>query len=258
MDIPVNLQDKCRGGYTITMKPTKCLVAIGAIVALTSTGMTQEQEASRTGSISGTVKYEGQAATPRMLKVDKDLEVCGTHAMYSEELLISKTGGLQNVVVQVVGAKGEVVQPATRPSIAQEGCQFIPHLLVIPAGARMNILNEDGIAHNIHTLSVDNPSFNIQQPGAKKRIVTKKNDFAIPETIPVKCDIHGWMKAWIIVADHPYHAVTDDGGSFEISAIPAGTYRVEFWHETLGRQTQEVTVKTGADTAMEVVFKPKK
>ncbi|MFQ5606214.1 MAG: carboxypeptidase regulatory-like domain-containing protein, partial [bacterium] len=100
--------------------------------------------------------------------------------------------------------------------------------------------------------------FNQQQPGIKKRMVTKKNDFAIPEMIPVKCDIHGWMKAWIVVVDHPYHAVTDEAGAFKITGIPAGTYTVEFWHETLGKQTQEVTVKDGANTEVNAVLEPRK
>ena len=242
------------------IKLARCLLVSVGIISLSLTGTMGGQALSDVGSVSGAVTYKGQAPAPRKLKVDKDLEVCGEHAVYSEELIVSKTGGLKNVVVQVVGAEGEVktTKPAARPSIAQKGCLFIPHVQVIPAGTRMNILNEDGIAHNVHTLSVDNPSFNLQQPGARKRIVTKKRDFTIPEIIPMKCDIHGWMKAWIVVVDHPYHAVTDDDGSFKIPGIPAGTYTVEFWHETLGKQTQEITVKAGADTEANVAFKPKK
>jgi hypothetical protein len=119
----------------------------------------------------------------------------------------------------------------------------------------MNVLNKDGIAHNIHTLSVENPSFNRLQPGVRKRMVTRKKDLAIPEIIPLKCDLHSWMNAWIIVVDHPYHALSDDEGGFKISSIPAGTYTAEFWHETLGKQTQEVTVEAGANTEVKVVFK---
>lgn len=240
-------------------KLTRYLPAITVII-LTFTGTMSGKHPTDVGSITGMVTYKGKTLAPKQLKVDKDLEVCGQHPKYSEELLVSKTGGLKNVVVQVVGAKGEVsiAKGKDRPSITQKGCQFSPHVQVIPAGTRINILNEDGIAHNIHTLSVDNPSFNQQQPGNKKRMVTKKKDFAVPEIIPLKCDIHGWMKAWIIVADHPYHAITDEAGAFKISGIPAGTYTVEFWHETLGTQTQKVTVKAGADTQVNLVFAPKK
>ncbi|MFQ5628115.1 MAG: carboxypeptidase regulatory-like domain-containing protein [bacterium] len=234
------------------------VVAIALCLVLT--GTTSQAAPSEGGSISGTITFKAKAPPPTTIKVDKDIEVCGTHEKYSEELIVSKTGGLMNVVVQVVGAKGEITIPKgkDRPSLTQKGCQFTPHVQVVPAGTRINVLNEDGIAHNIHSLSVDNPSFNQQQPGAKKRIVTKKNDFSVPEIIPMKCDIHGWMKAWIVVADHPYTAISNEKGAFKISGIPAGTYTVEFWHETLGKQSQEVAIKDGADTEINVAFEPGK
>ncbi|MFQ5651078.1 MAG: carboxypeptidase regulatory-like domain-containing protein [bacterium] len=241
------------------MKLTTCLL-VGVWMSWAFTGPTRATEPTDAGSISGTVTFQGKVPEPQKLKVDKDLEICGQHEKYSEELLVSETGGLENVVIQLVGAKGVVTIPKgkDRPSITQKECQFSPHVQVVPAGTRMSIFNEDGIAHNIHTLGVENPSFNQQQPGIKKRMVTKKNDFAVPEMIPIKCDIHQWMKAWIVVADHPFHAVSDDGGAFKISGVPAGTYTVEFWHETLGKQTQEVTVKPGADVEVQAVFKAKK
>ena len=87
-------------------------------------------------------------------------------------------------------------------------------------------------------------------------MITKKADLTIPEIIPLKCDLHGWMNAFIIVADHPYHAISDQEGSFQISGIPVGTYTVQFWHETLGIQSQKVTVQTGADTKVnDIAFK---
>ena len=219
-------------------------------------GMVQGQASDPGGSISGAIKYEGKAPAAKKLEATKDVKVCAVHDKFAEEVIVSATGGLQSVFVQVLGAKGEFAAAKERPSLVQKGCQFIPHVQVIPAGSRMNIMNEDGIAHNLHTLSVENPSFNRLQPGVKKRMITKKNDLLIPEIIPLKCDLHGWMKAWIIVADHPYHAISDQEGSFQISGIPAGTYTVEFWHETLGKLSQEVTVETGADTKVsDVAFK---
>ena len=232
------------------------LIAV-AVMALTGVlpGTVRGQASPAGGSISGAVKYDGKAPAAKKLAVNKDLEVCGVHEKFSEELIVSPAGGLQNVFVQVLGTKGEVAIPEERPSLVQKGCQFIPHIQVVPAGSRVNIMNEDGIAHNLHTLSVENPSFNRLQPGVRKRIITKKNDLAIPEIIPLKCDLHGWMKAWIIVADHPYHAISDQEGSFKISGIPPGTYTVEFWHETLGLLSREVTVEAGADTSVSVAFK---
>jgi len=229
-----------------------------ALIALTAAipGMVQGQASGAGGSISGAVQFDGTAPAAKKLMITKDLKICAVHDKFSEELVVSPTGGLQNVFVQVLGAEGEVTIPKERPSLIQRGCQFIPHVQVIPAGSRMNIMNEDGIAHNLHTLSVENPPFNRLQPGVKKRMITKKADLVIPEIIPLKCDLHGWMNAWIIISDHPYYAVSDQEGSFEISGIPPGTYTVQFWHETLGLLSREVTVQAGADTRVsDIAFK---
>ncbi len=233
--------------------PLTAVTMIALTLALS--GMARGQASGAGGSISGAVKYDGEAPAAKKLPVSKDVNVCGVHEKFSEDLVVSATGGIQNVFVQVLGAKGEVTIPKERPSVVQKGCQFIPHIQVVPAGSRMNIMNEDGIAHNLHTLSVENPSFNRLQPGIKKRMITRKNDLLIPEIIPMKCDLHGWMQAWIVVTDHPYHAISDQEGSFQISGIPPGTYTVQFWHETLGLQSQEVTVGSGADTGVSVAFK---
>ena len=231
--------------------PLTAVTMITLTVALS--GIVRAQGAG--GSISGSIKYDGKAPAAKKLAVSKDVNVCAVDEKFSEELVVSAEGGIQNVFVQVLGAKGEVVIPKERPSVVQKGCQFIPHIQVIPAGSRVNIMNEDGIAHNLHTLSEKNPAFNRLQPGVKKRMITRKNDLLIPEIIPLKCDLHGWMQAWIVVTDHPYHAISDPEGSFQISGIPPGTYTVQFWHETLGLQSQEVTVEAGADTGVSVALK---
>ena len=238
------------------MKVIRHPLSIVTMIALTValSGLARQASAAE-GSISGTVKYDGEAPAAKKLEITKDLSVCAVHEKFAEDFVVSATGGLQNVFVQVLGAEGEFPVQKERPSLVQRGCQFIPHVQVIPAGSRVNIMNEDGIAHNLHTLSVENQSFNRLQPGIKKRMITKKNDLLIPEIIPVKCDLHGWMKAWIIVADHPYHAISDQEGSFQISGIPPGTYTVQFWHETLGLVSQEVTVETGADTKVSAAYK---
>ncbi len=238
------------------LKNTGCRLA-NFVIYFIMTGALVQAAPTDEGSVVGTVTYNGKAPAPRLLKVDKDMNVCGNHPKYSEELMVAKTGGLKNVVIQIVGAKGEITIPkaADRPTIAQKGCQFIPHVLVVPVGTKMNILNEDGILHNIHTFSVDNRPVNKAQPKFKKKL---EFAFKVPEIIPVKCDIHGWMKAWIVVVDHPYYALTDEKGSFKISGILPGTYSVEFWHETLGKQTRKITVTAGTDSKVDAVFQPKK
>jgi hypothetical protein len=115
----------------------------------------------------------------------------------------------------------------------------------------VEILNSDPVTHNVHTVAFDNRPFNRTQPAALEKI---EASFRVAEKVRVKCDIHGWMGAWIVVIDHPYHAVTGSDGGFVIGNVPAGTYTVEIWHETLGASTQTVTVTAGqaADLSIEL------
>ena len=117
----------------------------------------------------------------------------------------------------------------------------------------MAVLNSDGILHNVHTVSEKNPSINKAQPGFVKSLSVS---FATPEMVRMKCDVHGWMRGWILVTDDPA-AVTDESGSFTVADVPAGTHEVTVWHEKLGRQTKEVTVAAAGETVVEFLFTPK-
>jgi plastocyanin len=137
--------------------------------------------------------------------------------------------------------------PPKNAAIDQNGCRFVPRVQIVAAGSRVDIINNDGILHNIHTWSKDNPAFNKAQPKFKK-VMTEK--FDKPEKFRISCDVHSWMNGWLVVAAHPYYALSDNAGSFKIADVPAGTYTVEYWHEKLGPQTKQVTVPaTGSVTA---------
>ena len=198
------------------------------------------------GSISGDVKYNGEPPAPAKLPVTKDNEVCGKEKT-SPDLIVGANKGIQNVVVRLANIqKGKKLAPAaTNPVFDQKGCEYTPHVLAFPAGSTIDILNSDGILHNVHTTSTANPSFNMAQPKFKKKIESKVEKPEMP--IKVQCDAHGWMHAWWISQEHPYYAVTDANGAFKIADVPPGDYDLELWHETLGKQTQKVTVKAKED-----------
>lgn len=209
------------------------------------------------GRISGKITLEGKAPAPRKIKVNKDQDACGNEQT-SEELLVGKDGGIQNVVVTITGIKsGKKWTLADEITIDQDGCKFAPHVTLFKPGATLIALNPDGIAHNIHTFSRKNPAINKAQPKFKKKM-TIKGKFKKPETIKLSCDIHKkWMGAWIIVADSPYITITDTSGSFKIDNVPPGDYTVEIWHEKLGKQTEKVSVKDNGDAKVSVSFKIK-
>jgi hypothetical protein len=119
--------------------------------------------------------------------------------------------------------------------------------VVVPTTGQLDILNSDGILHNIHTHSTANPASNKAQPKFKKTLTEK---FTKPEIVKATCDAHGWMTGWIVATDHPFVAVTDENGNFTIKDVPAGNYKVEIWHETLGKQVKEVSIKGKEDAKL--------
>jgi hypothetical protein len=125
-------------------------------------------------------------------------------------------------------------------TLDQKGCEYHPHVLAFAAGSTVEIVNPDGVLHNIHSYSKVNSAFNMAQPKFKKKLPVKIEK---PELIQVKCDVHGWMSGWLFSAENPYFGVTGNSGAFKLADVPAGTYTLEVWHETLGKQSQKVTVK---------------
>lgn len=225
-------------------------VALLAGVTFAASGSAYEgADVTDGGSISGDVKYQGDPPAPAKIPVTKDNEVCGKEKT-SPDLIVGADKGIANVVVRITNIqKGKKLAPTTA-TFDQKGCEYSPHVLAFPAGSTINILNSDGILHNVHTTSTANPAFNQAQPKFKKTIEAKIEKPEFP--IKVQCDAHGWMHAWWISEDHPYYAVTDDKGAFKIADVPPGDYDVEFWHETLGKQSQKVNVKAKADSKVSV------
>ena len=200
------------------------------------------------GTLSGTVKFAGTPPPPGKVVVSKDPEVCGKEKV-APELVVGQGGGIADVLVDVTAAKGKKLEtPAQNPVFDQKTCEFHPHVLVFPAGSTVDVMNSDGILHNIHTTSQENPSTNQAQPKFKPKIQIKVDK---PETIKVKCDVHGWMSAFWVATDQPYVAVTDASGAFKIADIPPGDYEVEVWHETLGKKTEKATIKAKDETKVD-------
>ena len=198
------------------------------------------------GTLSGTVKFDGAPPAPGKINVSKDPEVCGKEKV-APELLVGADGGIANVVVAVKASKGKKLElPAQNPVFDQKTCEFRPHVLLFPAGSTVDVLNSDGILHNIHTTSSANPPTNQAQPKFKPKIQLKIEKPEWP--IKVQCDAHGWMNAYWLSMDQPYFAVTGADGSFKITDIPPGDYEVEVWHEVLGKRTEKVSIKAKDET----------
>jgi plastocyanin len=194
-------------------------------------------------TISGVVKLKGASPTAKKLDVTKDKEVCAKTPKSDPSLIVSG-GNVRYAVVSLVDIKKGKQLEVGKLVLDQKGCEYHPHVLAFPAGSTVEVLNPDGILHNIHSYGNRNTPFNMAQPKFRKTLTVKIDK---PEIINVKCDVHGWMTGWLFAAENPYFSVTDDHGSFNLTDVPPGTYTLEVWHETLGKQSKKVTVKPKED-----------
>jgi len=195
------------------------------------------------GTISGAVKFKGTAPKAKKLRITKDKKVCDKTPKTDPSLIVSG-GKVVNAVVSLTDIKkGKKMNP-NKVTLDQNGCEYQPHVLAFLAGSTVEILNPDKILHNIHSYSKANKPFNRAQPKFKKKLTVKFNK---PEVVSVKCDVHSWMNGWFFVAGNPYYSVTNDQGAFKLSDVPPGTYTLEVWHETLGKQSKKVTVGSKQD-----------
>lgn len=226
-------------------------------VIVPSAGTAANVAVSAGGAVGGTVTYLGAPPAPKKLAVTKDVAVCGQAEHLDESLLVGAKKGIRYVIVSMVDVKGgkSLQSLGTEFVLDQKGCSYQPHVSLLPVNTPLQILNNDGILHNIHTFSTKNTPANIAQPKFKKKM---EKSFTASENISVKCDVHAWMSAWIKVVDHPYHAVTDANGKYTITDVPPGTYTVEFWQETLGTGTAQVTVTAGVTTTLDLQYPAKK
>ena len=212
-------------------------------------GATAEKWTGGTGTISGVVSFNGTPPAPRKIDTAAD-PVCGQKNpnLVTDDTLV-KDGKLANVFVYVKEGTVEGGKkladytwdtPTSEVQLDQNGCHYAPHVLGIQVGQPLQIVNSDDTLHNVHGLPMVNKEFNQGQPIQGMKMT---HTFSTKEVmVPFKCDVHGWMNAWIGVVDHPYYAVTSTDGSFSLKGLPPGTYTIEAWHEKLGTQTQTVTV----------------
>jgi plastocyanin len=188
--------------------------------------------------------------------MDSDPKCVALPGAASERLIVGADNGLQNVFVWVKDGLGQrtYAVPTTPVTLDQKGCQYVPHIVGAQVGQTIKVANSDAAMHNVHALPKSNREFNFSQP---TNVPPVDRVFTQAEIgIPLKCDVHGWMSAYANVVPHPFHAVTGPDGRFEIKGLPPGTYTIEAWHETLGTQTQSVTVEATAPATVTAVFKP--
>ena len=203
----------------------------------------------RGGQIQGHVVLSGSIPPPRKVPITIDQYVCGIEQV-AGDLLVSAAGEVRNVVVWLENPPSGAPSAALAAStpMDQKECVFTPRVVLVRAPGTVEFLNNDRLLHNLHSVSKDNPSFNRTQPKGRTVPVT----FAKPEMVRVDCDLHSWMRAWVVVAPHAFYAITDDQGRFTFDQVPPGEYTLRLWHERLGESSRTVKVAGEAATPMTI------
>ncbi len=224
--------------------------------AATSTSLQSNARPSGSGEISGKVYFRGNAPQLHPIQMDRD-PVCVSEqsgTVLPEDGRINTNGTLPNAFVYIAKGSGNLSAsvPTSAVTLTQTGCRYEPHVLGIVVGQPLQVVTLDPTTHNIHVMSKENRSWNVtQQPGSPP--VTYK--FSHPEImVPVHCNVHPWMEAFIGVVSNPYYTVTGDDGSFQIRGLPAGDYTLDVWVATFGTQERQVSVRAGEKSGIDFAF----
>ncbi|MBI2821849.1 MAG: carboxypeptidase regulatory-like domain-containing protein [Acidobacteria bacterium] len=196
-------------------------------------------------TVTGKVNFAGTKPTPKKIRMDAEkycVEQHGGRPVDTEEVLVNDNGTLQNVFVWVKEGLGDRAFPAPSMPVEldQKGCLYTPHVVGIMAGQTLAVLNSDNTTHNVHPQPKNNQEWNLSQPPNAAKI---EKTFAREELmIPVKCNVHPWMKSYVGVVKHPFFAVTGADGTFTLKGLPPGEYTIAAWHEKYDIQEQKVTL----------------
>jgi hypothetical protein len=216
---------------------------VAVIAAITTASLVwayEEGAVTNGGTVKGKVVYNGTVPVRKIIPT-KDMEVCG--GIRDEPQVIVGAG---NSVAEAIVYLKDVQKgkkwdkPKKTPVLNNHKCRFEPHAQVVPAGMNIAIHNSDPVLHNTHGFLIKATVFNVAMP---KQGMQVEKPLIRPGIVRVECDAHGWMLAWIYVADNPYYAITGKDGTFTIGNVPPGDYALVVWQEYTGSMEIPVTVK---------------
>jgi hypothetical protein len=257
------------------MKPGPALLRaliLGTLIVVSGAGTTQSS-----GTVTGEVLYAGPVVEAATIRVTRDAGVCGISR--AAEDLVVVDGKLANVVIvleppgapheaaespagaagQARGAAGSGIgarapapsgpHPAAAALDLKE-CRFSPRVLVLPVGGRLRILNADGVLHAVQVAGASTRVDVALGPGATEAMVPLAGKFERPEVLAVRCTVHPWMTAFVVLTGSRYAAVTDQAGRFTLDHVPPGRYTLSLWHQRLGLASEPIEVEAGTTTQL--------
>jgi plastocyanin len=233
-----------------------CNVCTGILflIVFSSASVAYEEVSVTNGAtIQGTVKLDGKAPKLSPLEITKYKEIC--RDVPNESLIVGPGQGIRYAVVTLEGiTKGKAVEKEAAHEMDNLKCRFVPHVVAASVGQFIVFKNSDPILHTAHAyFTASQPQFNVGlYPGRVSR-----KPLVSPGVVKIVCEVHPWMSGYIVVTDHPYHAVTDLYGEYLISDVPAGNYRLKVWQELLGTTEKTVEVKPGSSNKIDFALTPK-
>lgn len=220
-------------------------------------GLSVSTDAATDSGLSGKVTLSGQVQKNNVINMAADPVCSRLHPepLTTEEVVVGPENALANVIVYVSEGPGNRASatPKEPAVIDQKGCRYQPRVVALQVGQKLRVVNSDATTHNIHPLPANNREWNESQAAGVPPIETSFGREEI--AIPVKCNIHPWMKGYIAVLNHPYFAITGKDGGFVLKGIPPGNYTITAWHEKLGTLNQKVVIVPKEVKKVEFTFK---
>ena len=203
------------------------------------------------GALAGKVTLTGLPPKLANLPVTRDQKTCGSTK--PDESLEVKDGGVKNAVVWFTDV-GEAPAKPPKEKLEQQQCAFVPHIVVAPEGATLDVVNSDKALHNVRAQEGETRLFNYAMPIPGHVVPTKLKKAGI---FKVSCDVHPWMRAWLLVLKTGKFAVTGEDGTYKIEGVPPGKHHVKVWHERLGEREGDVDIAAGQGASYNVEYTPR-
>lgn len=233
--------------------------ALLLVAAGSSTAAADTPKPAVTGTIKGTVLFEGEPPERATLDRKSDPYCAKQAATANADDVIVTKGKLAGVLVRIKnGDAGTYAAPATPAIIDQVGCAYTPHVIGIQVGQKIAVRNSDGTMHNVHGTLKGKNLLNKMQAAKGPDVPVEAATASAGDVIELACGVHPWMHAFAVVQDHPFFAVTGTDGTFTLGGLAQGSYTLEAWHPTLGAKSLKVKIGVGAKAAVTARFSYKR